>query len=120
MSLEQLLQENTAALLKLAAVLGTASDNKQPAAEPKQKPPRVADRLPLPEEAPAPAAAPENDVFRPTFDEIKVAFQKLSMEKEGRARCVALLKSFGIERLSGAKPEQYFAIHDAIAQAAAQ
>lgn len=54
-----------------------------------------------------------------SFDELKKAFLALSTKPEGRAKCEAVLKPFGVAKLSEAKPEQYAAVLAAINKASA-
>lgn len=52
-----------------------------------------------------PSASPEV-----TFDVLKKAFLALSTKAAGREKCEAVLKPFGLAKLSAATPEQYAAV----------
>ncbi len=69
---------------------------------------------PAPAPAPAPAAAPAEPAAV-DFDTLKRAFLALATKDGGRARCEAVLKPFGLAKLSEAKPEHYPALMAEIA-----
>lgn len=54
-----------------------------------------------------------------SFDVLKKAFLALSTKEGGRAKCEAVLKPFGLTKLSEAKEDQYGALHAAIQTASA-
>ena len=121
MNLEQALQENTKAVLALAAAL--AAGGAIPAAAPaKTKAAEKTTTTTAPAAPATPAAdAPKNESpAAVTFDQVKEVFLKLGNSKDGRARCEAVLKPYGVVKLSLAKPADLPAIFEALTKALAQ
>lgn len=129
MSLEATIQENTAALRDLIAVLAkgatptaaqveaVATEAKAEKASAKKTQAAATQELPTPtasdnsaSSSPAtPAAEPELQATNPTYQDAAGAITKLSRTK-GRDAAVALLTKFGAAKLPDVKPEQFAAV----------
>lgn len=120
MSLEQKIEENTAAIRDLIAVLSARNTPalEVPGVSGGKPSAAIAETTELPATtvAPTSVASPSAPV---TFDALKKAFLQLSTKEGGRARCEGVLKPQGLAKLSEAKPEQYGALLTAINAASA-
>lgn len=130
MSLEQALAENTAAIRELIAALSTnpvaapapaPEETRKPEtvavadAEPEKKKPEAKKET---EKEKTPEPAPENAPEQPTYQETAAAITKLSRAK-GREAAVAVLQSFGAEKLPEVDPSQFSAVLAAVQEAMA-
>lgn len=67
----------------------------------------VVAQQPAPGPAPSAQADPGAAATPVTFEEVKKPLLALSNRAGGRDKCVAILTSFGVEKLSALKPEQF-------------
>lgn len=123
MSLEAQLQANTTALLKLAAILeggaiSTVKDvNKDPTAKPAAPKAQAEANTPVKPQATL-ASIGKAIKSAVTYDDIKKAANALIV-KHGRESFMKVLEGFQIKTAMEAKPEQFPALLEAIAKAAA-
>ncbi len=114
MSLEVAIQENTAAIRELLAVIargvptGVAAVASQATVDTNGASSTQGLRSPPPAEAAAPAAAKPTAAESATYDDVKKAILKLSSAK-GRDQVVSVLGQFGAAKGPDLKPEQYAA-----------
>ena len=108
MSLEKALAENTAALIALTVAFGKGANT--PAATPKPAADKKADPKPAAkaEEKPPVAETPKEL----TYDVVAAVVSQFvkdgpSNAKRGKDNAIAILKTFGLEKLTGSTAEQW-------------
>lgn len=106
MSLEIAIQENTAAINALIAILGAKGFEPAAAPAPKEAPATKKEKAtPKVEEAPEPATVAE----AVTYDQAAEAIQQLAKTK-GRDAAIAVLKQFGASKLPDVDAKDFAAV----------